>query len=578
MSGVEAAGLVLGSIPLILAGLEFYAKGIAVTKRYWKYREEFKSLTTELRTENCMFERNIEMLLTGVVKPKEMAEFIADPCASRWNGTEFEEKLRGRLGAPTYESYMDTIEQMKNTADAFKDRLKLSPSGKVQFVEEKSLKEYKKRLKFSLNKSDYSDLMTRLRNANSALYRMTTQTISLQSLQTSSKQQRHAIPKFSAINDRAHGFYSVLSSGWKCSCHADHSVNLRLEQRMEHVTSDDSSDDGENEAMEDPFRVLFSYSDHHTKPLTQPSPVIASKPWSWEEADVHMTINTQGTSPAAPFLPTAAKVRFKAKQAVKAALDLSNMHPIQDLCEAICTLQQPQRDVCLSLLASEIAIAKTASAQKYNLLIRPLKEPPYNPDAWSVASLRSVLHDTRFTRHDRLRLAVTLASSVLQLHETPWLHENWTKDNIYFIKRADQTMYDYPFVSQQFNASALAPTPALPLPASMSRIIRNQTLYALGVSLIELWYRKPISELYDPTDGPPFIGDPRVDLMTEWNTADRLAEELYHEAGGKYSDAVRRCIRCDFDHRANRLEDTTFQKAVYQGVVEQLKENFDFLY
>lgn len=39
VTGVEAAGLVLGSIPLILAGLEFYAKGINVTKRYWKYKE-----------------------------------------------------------------------------------------------------------------------------------------------------------------------------------------------------------------------------------------------------------------------------------------------------------------------------------------------------------------------------------------------------------------------------------------------------------------------------------------------------------------------------------------------------------
>lgn len=39
VTGVEAAGLVLGSIPLILAGLQFYVEGIHVTKRYWKYKE-----------------------------------------------------------------------------------------------------------------------------------------------------------------------------------------------------------------------------------------------------------------------------------------------------------------------------------------------------------------------------------------------------------------------------------------------------------------------------------------------------------------------------------------------------------
>jgi len=39
MSGIEVAGLVLGAIPLILAGLQFYGEGINVTKRYWKYKE-----------------------------------------------------------------------------------------------------------------------------------------------------------------------------------------------------------------------------------------------------------------------------------------------------------------------------------------------------------------------------------------------------------------------------------------------------------------------------------------------------------------------------------------------------------
>jgi hypothetical protein len=112
----------------------------------------------------------------------------------------------------------------------------------------------------------------------------------------------------------------------------------------------------------------------------------------------------------------------------------------------------------------------------------------------------------------------------------------------------------------------------------MSRIIRNRTLYALGISLIELWYGKPLSELYKPEDGPQASGDPRIDLITGWNTADRLVDELYSEAGEKYSDAVRRCIRCDFDRRSSSLEDAAFQNDVYQGVVAQLKENFDFLY
>jgi hypothetical protein len=50
------------------------------------------------------------------------------------------------------------------------------------------------------------------------------------------------------------------------------------------------------------------------------------------------------------------------------------------------------------------------------------------------------------------------------------------------------------------------------------------------------------------------------------------------EAGARYSDAVRRCIRCDFDQRASSLEDSRFVEAVYRGVVAQLQANYEYLF
>ena len=130
VTGVETAGLVLGSIPLILAGLEFYMKGIAVTKRCFKYREQFKSLIDELRTENAICINSINLLLVGIVKQKDMAEFLADPCGDRWKEERFDRKLKQRLGS-SYESYIATISELSRTAHVFKQRLKLDPSGKV---------------------------------------------------------------------------------------------------------------------------------------------------------------------------------------------------------------------------------------------------------------------------------------------------------------------------------------------------------------------------------------------------------------------------------------------------------------
>jgi hypothetical protein len=201
---------------------------------------------------------------------------------------------------------------------------------------------------------------------------------------------------------------------------------------------------------------------------------------------------------------------------------------------------------------------------------------PLDTDMWSISSLGAVLDDPNFAQKDRLKLAVTLASSILQLHETPWLEEDLGKENIFFINRSGKTLYDQPFVSQQFN-QATAPATSR-LPSNISCVIRNQTLYALGVALIELWYRKAIGDLHENIDGPLNTGNDLFNLMTEFKTADRLSDELYSEAGAKYSDVVRRCIRCDFDKRASSLKDTQFQKVVYEKVVAQLQDNYDYLF
>ncbi|KAH7117559.1 hypothetical protein B0J11DRAFT_441783 [Dendryphion nanum] len=454
VTGVETAGLVLGSIPLILASLQFYANGVAVSKRYWRYRKELGDLVMELSSENAIYVNTINLLLKGIVKEKDMNDFLSNPCGAEWKDAEFDDRLKDRLGQ-TYQSYLDNISKMNAVAEEFKSKLKLAPTGKPQFAEVNLFKEHYKRLKFSVKKSDYNDLMSKLRRANFSLHLMTTQISSLQSAPAVSKEDRSqaAIPKFSIINDRAQGFYSALCSGWKCPCHANHSVNLRLESRMDDEASDDDSDDYAADSMRNPFHVVFRYSHQHIKLSSTPATI---NPWTWEEADVRIVNKTT------PIIPStcstkkrAVKFADQAQKAVSAALNpLPNLQPIQDLCTAISTLGKPQRDVCLELLATAIA------EQQYDYHIYPRKDPTINPEAY----------------------------------------------------------------------------------------------------------------------GDINTGDIRIDLMTEWTTADRLVDDLYSDAGGKYTDAVRRCIRCDFDHRASNLDDIAFQKAVYDGVVSQLKHSFDFLY
>jgi hypothetical protein len=108
-------------------------------------------------------------------------------------------------------------------------------------------------------------------------------------------------------------------------------------------------------------------------------------------------------------------------------------------------------------------------------------------------------------------------------------------------------------------------------------VIKNRPLFALGIMLIELWYGKSLNELHEEADGPQSDANAQVDFLTRFNTADRLADELADDAGKKYSDAVGRCVRCDFRLRTNSLEHVELQRAVFQGVVSQLKITQDFM-
>ncbi|OSS47845.1 hypothetical protein B5807_06485 [Epicoccum nigrum] len=565
MSGVEVAGLVLGALPILLAGLQFYAEGIAVTKRYWKYREEVNSLLDDLKAESSVYQNSIETILLGVVDARDVAEFLAKPGGDLWMAPSFERKLKKRLGT-SYDAYLCTILKLCNTAEAFKARLKLSDSGQPQFSQPHAFKEHYKRLKFSLHKSDYADLMRTFRDANTVLYRLTFQR---QNIESQQRRDQPSCPNYQVINEGAREFFSVLSSGWTCPCQADHAISLRLESRMDDVSSDDEEDEEDELTMRDPFHVLFQYGYRNTAVLE-----VSVSPWDWDEADVHI-IRESRMTPDPCNINSGKGVRFasQARKAIQAALQPhANLQPIKDLCSALQDLQKAQRDVCLTLLAKEIA------KQKYGLQIIPTKLPPQDTSEWCVVTLRDALkRGRRFPKRDRVRLAVTLASSVLQLHKTPWLEDSWGIDNVYFVERPGLTTYNHPYVLRGLDTSASSLGTGQTVPKHLSRVIKNRPLFALGIMLIELWYGKSLNELHEEADGPQSDANAQVDFITRFNTADRLADELADDAGKKYSDAVGRCVRCDFRLRTNSLEHVELQRAVFQGVVSQLKITQDFM-
>jgi hypothetical protein len=64
----------------------------------------------------------------------------------------------------------------------------------------------------------------------------------------------------------------------------------------------------------------------------------------------------------------------------------------------------------------------------------------------------------------------------------------------------------------------------------ISREVRNQSIFGLGVLLIELWFGKPLEDLRIPTD---MNEQNEANQITDFATARRLLDGVYRDAGDR---------------------------------------------
>jgi hypothetical protein len=105
---------------------------------------------------------------------------------------------------------------------------------------------------------------------------------------------------------------------------------------------------------------------------------------------------------------------------------------------------------------------------------------------------------------------------------------------------------------------------------SSSSPIRNETVFALGISLIELSLGRTLRYFQTKDDLGP---DGEPNFLTDLSIAQRLVtEQVQEKEGARYANTVNRCINCIFDGFDPSLEDEQFRQAFYQSAVIPLKE------
>ena len=250
----------------------------------------------------------------------------------------------------------------------------------------------------------------------------------------------------------------------------------------------------------------------------------------------------------------------------------SGMGPITDICNAIHGLKNTKQE--LGFLTDE----SIGQHRHYVCFVEEEIRPGMN-----LKSLEHLLKGQRqqgqgrsLSRRLRLYIAVTLASSVLQLDGTSWLKRQWKSDDIFFLpmkngeSATSEMDFAHPYVSWKVSSEdvTMNQTSNAKL-APIAHRVPSEILFVLGITLTELCFGRSIVDMrtIDDTES--------TEIMTNFNTATRLIGRVYDESGERYGDVVRRCLKCPPDVRDASLDNKEFQEAVFNTIVTPLKQDFE---
>lgn len=182
---------------------------------------------------------------------------------------------------------------------------------------------------------------------------------------------------------------------------------------------------------------------------------------------------------------------------------------------------------------------------------------------------------------DRLKIALTLASTVLQLYDSPWIDSVWSGQDIQFLPSQGADNYeaplDGPFVSTSFHGPTNASESQERLRSTSSLVdslIPSKILFALAIMLVELCLDKTLVEMRQ--HGPGEEIRPGKTLLDDYEMAHEQLNAVYQKSGSNYGDVVQRCLKCEFNitPKQKRLDFEKFRRLVYEGVIAPLEENY----
>lgn len=582
MSGFEVAGVVLASLPLIVTAIEHYADLVQTIKSAMKYKIELRNLKHSLDAEFILFLDTLECLLDGLIPAIQLEELLKDPASTLWQDDTLNERLQDRLGR-SYGAFTYCVNDMKAAIKEFIKRLDLDDQGKVRWTERTGLRLAFKRAGFSLRKRDFDDLLERLQKHNRYLEKFTNRSIGFEP----SRRKRKQSSRFQKLGGYAKSVFHALEASLGCDCRGSdgHTALFGLTPRSPRSTSQLSK---QQEKIE--FHIVVSgtfpksavpldgsiiwqeislesaenvFGNHAPSQINQCSTTPLehlktdlTSPTSRRRKSVRffeaLKIRSSTPSPSSSQNTLSTSVSSSQTTTPSPQSQSSSVY-ISSMCNILCASSTTAHADCLGYIVD--------GDRKFFLYPLGRSSVP-GKKRWSTISLRHILRSPivsapALTPWDRLTLAATIASAVLQLHASPWLESAWNNDDVLFLQRDGERLYKQAFVARK------VPNPGQALGKPSDTSIFNETLLALAIALVELSLG-PLETLQTPED---MRAGTYANMVTLWRLLEN--DEIGIVYGPKYQSAVRRCV--ELAKSSNNLDEQVEQE-LYDGVVSILED------
>jgi hypothetical protein len=116
MSGVEAVGLVLGILPLVISAAEHYEDAFKPFKRYLKYAPALQNYRELLATQRSIFRNECQWLLAAITDSQMARGMLKESRHPSWVDSELDERFSRQLG--------DSGSACKTIIDLIREKLK----------------------------------------------------------------------------------------------------------------------------------------------------------------------------------------------------------------------------------------------------------------------------------------------------------------------------------------------------------------------------------------------------------------------------------------------------------------------